>query len=66
MIEFLLLFVFIGFIVGKIFPKGSKAYTFMIIIPILWGFEYGIFWGFITYLELLFGVVIAYAIKRRN
>jgi hypothetical protein len=63
-IAYFIIFTVIGFIVGKIFPKGSMAYFILLLIPIIWAFEYGIFWAIVTYGELLLGVTIAYRTRR--
>ncbi|TKI68649.1 hypothetical protein FCU45_09510 [Sulfurimonas crateris] len=65
MLQYFIIFTIIGFVVGKIFPKGSMVYGFLLIIPIVWAFKFGIFWAIVTYAELLFGVTIAY-ISRSN
>lgn len=64
MLQYFIIFTFVGFVVGKIFPKGSMAYFILLLIPIVWAFEYGIFWAIVTYGELLLGVTIAYATRR--
>lgn len=66
MIEFFLIFTFIGFVIGKIFQKGNIAYFVLLLIPVVWAFEYGIFWAIVTYGELLFGVFLANVTGSRN
>ena len=64
MIEFFIMFTFIGFIIGYIFPKGHIAYISLIVIPVLWMFKFGFFWALVSFGELILGVVIAHYIAK--
>jgi len=58
MIEFFILFVIIGFIIGVIQKNEDSAIGIIILIAVIWLFIYGI-WAVATFIELLLGHALA-------
>ena len=58
MIEFFILFVIIGFIIGAIQKNEDSAIGIIILIIVIWLFIYGI-WAVATFVELILGYTLA-------
>ena len=58
MLEFFILFVLIGFIIGIIQNNFDSAIGLIIIISVLWLFIFGV-WAIATFIELLLGYSLA-------
>lgn len=58
MIEFFILFVIIGFIIGVIQKNEDSAIGIIIFIAVIWLFIYGV-WAVATFVELILGYILA-------
>lgn len=58
MIEFFIVFIIVGYIIGITIADSEKSIIIILLISILWMFAFG-FWAIATFIELLLGYTLA-------
>lgn len=59
MLEYFIIFVTVGFILGKVTYKENIAITIIIFISVFWGITYAPIWGFASLGEMSLGYIIS-------
>ena len=60
MLFYFITFTIVGFIISVAIKKNELAVGIMAVIAVFWGFAWDIFWGIVSFGEMLIG----YAIQR--
>ncbi len=65
MLEFFIIFIVIGYILGRLISNNEKAIIVILVISIIWMFVFG-FWAIATLIELSLGYLLAKKVHRKN
>lgn len=65
MLEFFIIFIAIGYILGMLISNNEKAIIVILVISIIWMFVFG-FWAIATLIELILGYLLAKKVHRKN
>lgn len=66
MIFYFILFVIVGFILGKTDFEREKSFIILCIIAVIWGFIHNPFWGLVSFGELCLGYFIATIFNKKD
>ena len=65
MLDFFIIFIAIGYILGMLISNNEKAIIVILVISIIWMFVFG-FWAIATLIELILGYLLAKKVHRKN